>query len=52
MIAEMAVMKRKPNAKASTVNALNLNSVVEMENVFRQDGGVIMKMIAAIIQMK
>lgn len=38
-------MKLKHNVKENTVNVLNLNSVVQMANVFRRDGGAIMKTV-------
>lgn len=38
-------MKPKLNAKENTVNALNLNSVAKMANVFLQGGVAIMKMV-------
>ena len=52
MIVGMARMKQTRYAKVDTGSALNQSSAALMENVFLQDGVVIMKMTAAMAQMK
>lgn len=50
-IVQIIQTKQKVFAKGFTENVLKANSVVEMENVSRIDGDVIMMMIAVIIRM-